>query len=164
MTLMNVIPCPPTDRPWLLATLTHWGVTTMVTRGQVHDLLRLPGFVAFDGEKRVGLALYRIADAECELVSLDSLREGVGVGTALLAAVTDAARNAGCRRLWLITTNDNTQALRFYQRRGLRLVAIYRDAVTAARQLKPSIPLLGNDGIPIRDELALELRLVTGGE
>jgi len=157
--MVAIHPHTPTDRPWLIAKLDHWGGTTMVSRGKVHDLLCLPGFVAVDGEERVGLALYRVADGECELVSLDSLCEGQGIGTALLAAGTSAARNAGCRRLWLITTNDNTHALRFYQRRGLRLVAIHRDAVTAARRLKPSIPLLGNDNIPIRDEIEIELIL-----
>jgi len=105
----------------------------VVTRGQIHDLPRLPGFVALDGDERMGLALYRIADDECELVSLDSLREGIGVGSALLAVAADAAHGAGCRRLWLITTNDNTHALRFYQRRGLRLVAIHRDAAHATQ-------------------------------
>lgn len=152
-----ILPLTPADQPWLIATLGHWGGTTMVTRGQIHDLLCVPGFVAFAGEARVGLALYQTTDDECELISLDSLRQGIGVGTALLAAVTDAARSAGCRRLWLITTNDNTHARRFYQRRGLRLAAIHRDAVTAARRLKPSIPLLGNDNIPIRDEIEMEL-------
>jgi len=102
----------------------------VVTRGQIHDLPRLPGFVALDGDERMGLALYRIADDECALVSLDSLREGIGVGSALLAVAADTTRGASCHRLWLITTNDNTHALRFYQRRGLRLVAIHRDAVT----------------------------------
>ena len=128
--MATVRPLATTDRPWLIATLAHWGGTTVVTRGQIHDLPRFPGFVALDGDERMGLALYRIADDECELVSLDSLREGIGVGSALLAVAADAAHGAGCRRLWLITTNDNTHALRFHQRRGLRLVAIHPDAVT----------------------------------
>ena len=149
----------PADRPWLTATLDHWGGPVMVSRGRVHDLLALPGFVAREGGERVGLALYRIEGEECELVSLDSLREGRGVGSALVAAVAEAARAAGCRRLWLITTNDNTYALRFYQRRGLHLVALHRDTIAAARLLKPTIPLVGNDGIAIRDEIELELVL-----
>jgi ribosomal protein S18 acetylase RimI-like enzyme len=147
------------DRPWLLGVLEGWGGTTMVSRGRVHDLRDAPGFVALVAGARAGVATYQVAGDECEVTLLESLREGVGVGTALLAAVADAARGAGCRRLWLITTNDNTHALRFYQRRDLRLVAVHRDAVTAARRLKPTIPPLGNDGIPIRDEIELELAL-----
>jgi hypothetical protein len=78
---------------------------------------------------------------------------------ALLQAVCDAARKACCNRLWLITTNDNVDALRFYQRFGFSLVALHRDAVRESRRLKPSIPETGKDGIPIRDEIELEMQL-----
>ncbi len=80
---------------------------------------------------------------------------GRGAGTALSVAAADAARTAGYRRLWLITTNDNTHAPRFYQWRGFRLAALHRAAVAAARLLKPSLPLLGDDVRPVRDELEL---------
>ena len=83
----------------------------------------------------------------------------VGAGTALIEAVAGAARAAGCARLWLITTNDNLRALRFYQRRGFRLAALHRDALARSRELKPSIAEIGLDGIPLRDELELELDL-----
>jgi GNAT superfamily N-acetyltransferase len=92
----------------------------------------------------------------CEIVTLDNLGDRRGVGTALIEAVMETARAAGCRRLWLITTNDNLRALRFYQKRGFRLVRLSPDAVTAARRIKPEIPLVGEDGIPLRDELELE--------
>jgi ribosomal protein S18 acetylase RimI-like enzyme len=160
MSSIHIRPLTPADREWANALLREsWGGTLMVSRGQVHDLATLPGFVALAGEERVGLATYRIANGACEVTSLDSLRERIGVGTALLAAVREAATTAGCRRLWLITTNDNTRALRFYQRRGLRLVAVHRDALAESRRLKPQIPLLGIDGIPLRDEIELELPL-----
>ena len=83
-----------------------------------------------------------------------------GVGSALLGAVEELARRCGCKRLWLVTTNDNTHALAFYQRRGFVLAALHRDAVTEARRvLKPTIPLVGEGDLPIRDELELEKRL-----
>jgi GNAT superfamily N-acetyltransferase len=107
----------------------------------------------------VGLVTYRIEDDDCEIVTIDSVVEGRGVGTALLEAVTAEARTAGCRRVWLITTNDNLNALRFYQARGFRLVAVHPRAVEESRLLKPEIPELGNFGIAIRDELELELPL-----
>ena len=119
----------------------------------------LPGFAAFDGGRPVGLATYAIEGASCECVTLDSLAEGAGVGTALLAAVEKTARTVGCGRLWLITTNDNLSALRFYQKRGFRLVAVHREALAESRKLKPSIPPVGREGIPLRDELELELPL-----
>lgn len=89
-------------------------------------------------------------------MSLDSLRESQGIGTALMEAVKKVALEAGCCRIWLITTNDNLHALRFYQKRGFVLVAVHRGAVTASRKIKPEIPLMGADGIPIRDEIELE--------
>ena len=62
----------------------------------------------------------------------------------------------GGGRLWLVTTNDNLDALRFYQRRGLRITAVAAGAVDEARKIKPGIPLLGDHGIAIRDEITLE--------
>ena len=81
--------------------------------------------------------LHQLKDAGCEVVTLDALRAGQGVGTALLDAVKGVALAAGCHRLWLTTTNDNTAALRFYQRRGWNLVALHRDVMARWRQLKP---------------------------
>jgi GNAT superfamily N-acetyltransferase len=107
----------------------------------------------------VGLATYRLAEGECELVTINTLRSGVGIGSALLKAVKEAAQEAGCRRLWVITTNDNLEALRFYQLKSFQLVAVHRDALEASRRLKPRIPQVGQHGIPLRDELELELLL-----
>lgn len=93
-----------------------------------------------------------------------ALEQGRGVGSALLGAVEELARRRGCKRLWLVTTNDNTHALAFYQRRGFSLAALHRDAVTEARKtLKPFIPLVGEGDLPIRDELELEKRLCRAG-
>lgn len=133
-----------------------WGDDLMVVHGERFYLSRLPGFVAEAGGEIVGLATYTISGAACELISLDSMRPGGGIGSALLGAVEAAARAAGCRRIWLITTNDNLHALGFYQRRGYELAALHRGAVAAARAIKPGIPLLGEGGIPIRDEIELE--------
>ena len=146
------------DRPWVQHLLTeHWGAYTIVTRGRVHQADELPGFVAeVDGE-RCGLVTYRIEDEQCEVISLNSLRAGRGVGTALLDAARASAREAGCQRIWLITSNDNLPAVRFYQRRGWRLVAVHRGALDEARRLKPEIPLVGLDGIPLHDEIEMEL-------
>lgn len=94
-------------------------------------------------------------EGECEIMSLNSLAEGKGIGTALLSEVEKAAREQDCRLLKLVTANDNTHALRFYQRRGFVLSKISIGAVEEARKLKPEIPLIGSDGIPIRDEIEL---------
>jgi DNA-3-methyladenine glycosylase I len=105
------------------------------------------------------LVTYRIEGEACEIVSLDSTIETIGIGSALIQAVRDTAASAGCKRLWLVTTNDNMAALRFYQKRGFVLVAVHRNALDESRRLKPEIPLVGIDGIPLRDEIELELSL-----
>ena len=137
----------------------RWGSRIIVAHGAVYEPHRLPGFAAWLGDELVGLVTYHVDGGACEIVTIDSLRPKVGVGGALLRAVARAARQAGCRRLWLITTNDNLNALRFYQKRGFRLAAVHRGAVTSARRIKPQIPLIGFDGIPIEDEWKLELGL-----
>lgn len=157
---LTVRPLTDDDHPWVRHLFAErWGGVISVSRGVVHDTTTLPGFVAhLDGE-RAGVATYWIVDEECELVTLDSVQEGAGVGTTLVDAVAEAARAAGALRLWLITTNDNLRALRFYQRYGFDLVAVHHGAVARSRALKPSIPEIGLDGIPIRHELELELPL-----
>ena len=149
------------DREWVARLLTeHWASPRIVSRGRVCDGDRLPGFAAVRDGRPIGLATYRIDGGDCEIVTLNSLAERQGVGSALIDAVKDAARQASCRRLWLITTNDNVSALRFYQKRGFVLVAVHRGALEEARRrLKPEIPLVGLDGIPLRDEIELELVL-----
>ena len=150
----------PEDAPWVRAFwIEHWGSDLMVVHGQSFTSAGLPGFVVEANGQVLGLAIYRIEQDECELMSLDSLIEGQGIGAQLLQAVTVAAREAGLHRLYLSTTNDNLRALRFYQKRGFRLCALRPGAVMETRKLKPSIPLIGLDGIPIRDELELEKEL-----
>lgn len=109
--------------------------------------------------KAVGLVTYRIDGYECEIVTLDSLVEGMGIGSALVGAVKAAAVSAKCNRIWLITTNDNLTALRFYQKRGFVLAAVYPNALEQSRKLKPEIPFVGRHGIQLRDEIELEMRL-----
>lgn len=138
----------------------HWGESFIVTRGRVWAAEDLFAFRACDEAGAVvGLATFAVVGDGCELVSLDSLAPGGGIGTALVEAVADAARAGGARWLRVVTTNDNLSALGFYQRRGFRIVGARPGAVEAARRLKPTIPLLGEGGIPIRDEIDLETSL-----
>jgi len=150
----------PDDRPWVSRILTdQWGSSRIVTRGVVHQAECLPGFVSeLDGQK-VGLITYHIQGDECEIVSLNSFLEQIGIATALIERVKSVAIQDGLRRIWLITTNDNLAALRFYQKRDFQLVAVYAKALEVSRQLKPEIPLIGLDGIPLHDEIELELTL-----
>lgn len=128
----------------------------VAAHGVLYDASDLPGFLAEVGSQAAGLVTYNADDSGWEVVTLDATVAGRGVGTQLLRAVEDAARAAGANRVWLITTNENVHALRFYQRRGFNLVTVHRNAVTRSRaELKPSIPL-EVDGIPLRHEIELE--------
>jgi len=160
MKSFDIRPISKDDHDWVAGFLEeHWGSTEMVTRGRIHSVDKLPGFVAVQDDRPVGLVTYRVEGDECEIVSLNSLVEEAGVGSALLGAVKTLAVYVPCKRLWLITTNDNVSALRFFQKRGFRLVAVHRDALQESRKLKPEIPLIGIDGIPLRDEIQLEMHL-----
>ncbi|GAA1854819.1 GNAT family N-acetyltransferase [Asanoa iriomotensis] len=137
-----------------------WGGHIVVAHDEAIDLRTLPALVAVDdGGRLAGALCWRVVDDSLEVVSIAAARSGVGVGTALLDAVVAEARAAGSHRIWLVTTNDNLRALRFYQRRGLRIVGVDRGAVDRARLMKPSIPTVGDDGVPIHDELRLELSI-----
>jgi N-acetylglutamate synthase-like GNAT family acetyltransferase len=148
------------DHEWVAEMVQEWGADDLVSRGRVIHAADLPGFCAVGANgKRLGYALYEVTEGECQLVILHALERLLGVGTSLLWAVRDAAAAADCRRLWVITTNDNLCALRFYQRRGLELVAVHRGLLEVAERLKASIPLVGEFEIPIRDGIELEMRL-----
>lgn len=135
----------------------RWGSSSVVSRGKLFDADLLPAFVALVLRERIGPVTYTIDRAECEIVTLDSIGQNRGVGAALIEAVRSVALESGSTCIRLITSNDNLKALKFYQKRGFRLVALHRDAVSRSRAPKPEIPMTGNDGIPIRDELELPL-------
>jgi len=140
--------------------IENWGNDEMVSRGYVYHVEQLEGFVIEARNQWIGLVTYCIQQDECELVSIDSLQEGKGIGSQLVEAVIKQARQSNCTRLFLVTTNDNMNALRFYQKRGFELCALYRGAVHEARKIKPTIPTTGFDDIPLRDELELEIRFL----
>jgi GNAT superfamily N-acetyltransferase len=116
-----------------------------------------PALVAERDGTLAGVLTYVLDGEDCEVLTLHAAERFGGAGTALIEAVERLAADAGCARLWLITTNDNVDALRFYQRRGFRLFALHRGAVDDSRaRLKPEIPPIGEHGIDLRDELELE--------
>jgi ribosomal protein S18 acetylase RimI-like enzyme len=155
---LQIRPIAETDQAWIEALLQkYWGSTQVVSRGRLYQADQLPGFVAVLWGQNVGLVTYHLVGRQCEVVSINSLVERQGIGTALIEAVRAEAAKSNCSRLWLITTNDNLAALRFYQKRGFSLVRLHPNAVERSRQLKLEIPLTGQHGIPIRDEIELEL-------
>ena len=145
---------------WASLPSSAWG-TVVARLGELVDLAELPALVAeIDGEP-AGLLTWRhdAGTGEIEVVGLEAWVRERGVGAALLRAVRRQARQLGVARLWLITNNDNLAALRFYQRRGWQLCGVHVGGTDRSRAVKPSIPLVGDHGIPIHHEIELELRL-----
>jgi GNAT superfamily N-acetyltransferase len=147
------------DRAWVAERFRiAWGGEPIVSRGRHYRLAELAGFVAWDGSTRVGSATYLIEASGCGLLSIEAVTRLRGIGSALIAAVEDVAKQAGCDVVWLTTTNDNLDALRFYQRRGYRIGRIYRDEMDEIRRFK-DVPLVGSYDIPLLDGIELEKRL-----
>lgn len=145
-----------------IATLhdSAWGGPVVVGHDTAYDLSTLPTLVAVSERGELAGALaYSIGDDSLEVVSIVAGTAGQGIGTALLDAAVGLTRERQLRRIWLVTTNDNLDALRFYQRRGLRIVGVSQGAVDRSRMIKHAIPETGAYGIPLRDELTLELLL-----
>ena len=157
---IEIRPIGNDDVAWVCKfSLREFNATRVVSRGVLHQVDLLPGFVALLNNVPSGLLTYRVAHGEMEVVTLNAAVLGQGLGSRLLEAARSQAAALGCRRLWLITTNDNTPAILFYQRQGLRLAAVHHNAVVESRRIKPEIPEFGVGGQPIRDEVEFELDL-----
>lgn len=154
------VPVMPANRERVNAFLMeHWFSTDMIVRGVRVDMTTAEGILALENETIVGLLMYAVCEKDLEILSLDSLMPGQGLGTALIAEAEKIARQNACDRIRLITTNDNIAAIQFYQKRGFDLVNLYRNALDVSRRMKPEIPLIGEHGIPLRHELEFEKRL-----
>jgi GNAT superfamily N-acetyltransferase len=159
--VIRVRPIGEADRAGLAGLIRElWDADVVVGRGVVHEPAKLPGFIAESAAEgaagTAGLLTYVITGDVLEVITINALDRTHGVGTALVEAAVEAARAHGCTRVRLTTTNDNLDALRFYQRRGFRLTELRPGAVDRSRETKPAIPELGEYGIPLRDELDLE--------
>ncbi len=139
--------------------IDRWDDDLIVVHGAAFRPDNLSGFIALDGNEWVGVVTFVFTEADCEIISIDSLRENEGIGTALIEAVVNEARQLQCQRVHLTTTNDNLRALGFYQKRGFCLREVRPNAVETSRRLKPSIPMIGENNIPLRDEIELEIAL-----
>lgn len=137
----------------------RWGLPVITSRG-AYQPDRVSGLVAHtEAGQLAGLVTWAVDRTEAEIVTIDAVRPGHGCGGTLLEAAEAALAEGGVDRLTVETTNDNLAALGFYVRHGYRLVALHLDAMDAVRARKPQVPLVGLDGIPLRDVLVLEKSL-----
>jgi ribosomal protein S18 acetylase RimI-like enzyme len=158
---MLVRPSSSSDQGAIDAFLDERSAQRVARLGELVAAREHPALLAQDDEGRLaGLLTYILDGDRCEILTLHATERRRGVGSALIEEVERVAVEAGCRRVWLITTNDNVDALRFYQRRGFRLAELHPGAVDRSREsLKPEIPEIGDHGIPLRDELELHKEL-----
>lgn len=137
----------------------HWFSTDMIIRGVRIDMTSVDGIIAMNGDDIVGLLTYVVSDEICEITSLDSIKEGNGIGTALVNEIIGIAKEKDCNKILVVTTNDNLNAIRFYQKRGFDMTKLYHNALDISRRMKPEIPFIGDNGIPLRHEIEFEMDL-----
>lgn len=136
--------------------IDNWLSTDISLRGEIIDGTKVDGFLLQEENTIIGLITYTFFGDICEIVSLDSKRENIGIGTALLEEIEKVAIDNKCKKIRLITTNDNMRALQFYQKRGYCLTKLYLNAMEEVRKVKPNVPVIGDNDIPLRDEIELE--------
>jgi ribosomal protein S18 acetylase RimI-like enzyme len=152
----TILPLNPEDREWVRELIRReWGDEKVIVHQEIYYPHKLPGYKAIEGDTVNGLITYEIRSEECEIISLNSFRPGEGIGSALILAVEKAVKSAGCSTCKLVTTNNNLNALGFYQKRGYFISRVDAGAVNESRKIKPSIPIIDENGIPIRDEILL---------
>lgn len=136
-----------------------WSSPYLAINGKLWDSRTMPGVAAVCDDDVLGYLLWEFHDDECEIMVLESVAQNIGIASALIEQVKQAAKASGMSKVIVQTSNDNIHAFRFYQRRGFTIRNVRVGAMDAARKLKPSIPLIGKDGIPLRDEIEFEINV-----
>ena len=136
-----------------------WGSPFLAINGKLWDSRTMPGYAAVSGDEVIGYLLYEFHDGVCEIMVLESVVQNIGIASALIEQVKQTAKSSGLKKIIVQTSNDNIHAFRFYQRRGFTISEIRLCAMDSARRLKPSIPLIGEEGIPLRDEIEFEIEV-----
>jgi len=153
---MEIIPTDHQNRNQVNTFIAeHWGGTLMVICGEEVDVAGYPGFTAMEENSVVGVVRYRIQGDLGEIILLHSLVKRSGRGKSMLAEAERAAYRNGCTLMKVVTTNDNIDALRFYQRCGYDLVKVHYNSMDLVRRIKPYVPLVGEYGLPLKSEMEL---------
>ena len=161
-TALSIRRIDDSDRVWARKILQDsWGSSKIVSRGVIHEADRLPGFIAILDGLYAGVLTYDLKDGTFEITTLNVLEQRKGIGSALVHSAIQEAKSLKCTRIWVVTTNDNIAAIDFYQANGFRIASVHKDALIESRKLKPEIPYIGIDGVPIKDEIELEQKLET---
>lgn len=145
------------DKVWLEEVMNKdWGGLPLVIRGKKYDPSQLDGIVVENENGISGFLFYELRDKDCEIIVFQVFDKFHGIGTILLDELKSIAKSKKCSRVYLMTTNDNLDALRFYQKRGFHICGIHLDSLKVSRKIKPTIGMIGDYDIPVRDEIDLE--------
>jgi ribosomal protein S18 acetylase RimI-like enzyme len=151
---------PITDRAFLEELLRlRWSDGALILRGKIIHPKDVDALAAYHDGRLAGVATWRLEGPILYLATLNNISEQRGVGVALLDAMMELGRRKGSALMRVIVTNDNLNALGFYQRRGFRMIALHPGAVDTIRTLMPNVPTMGANRIPMRDEIELEIDL-----
>ena len=146
------------DTQWLEEKMEKdWGGLPLVIRGKKYYPHKLNGLIAEDNHNLAGFLYYEFQENDCEIIVFEIYDKFKGIGTQMLEKLKEVAKDNHCNRIYLQTSNDNLDALRFYQRRGFHICAIHINSVEVSRKIKPTIGMIGEYNIPLRDEIDLEL-------
>lgn len=156
---INIRPATNNDQEWINKFISDsWGSTIIVST-QKFDTSKLPTIIVEDGSSPKGVSVYHVDRSRLEIVAIKTAISGKGYGKALIDECKKIAKEKGLKSVFLITTSDNLNAMGFYQKQGLRMTKIYRDEMEKVRKIKPEIPLVGENGIPLKDEVEFEYQL-----
>ncbi len=157
MSELHIRSTRPEDSGLILELMNkYWGGEPLIVRAKAYYPSHLDGLLALQNGEIVGFLIYDMQGADCEIVVFEVLDKWNGIGTQMLGRLKQMMQSMDCRRIHLMTTNDNVDALRFYQRRGFHICGIHLDSMKASRAMKPGIPMSGEHDIPLRDEIDLE--------
>lgn len=158
--VLKIRPAVPSDNLWLEELMTKdWGGLPLVVRGKKYYPSQLNGIIAEDENGIAGFLFYEVRENDCEIIVLEVFDKFKGTGTILLDQLKAIAHSKKCSRIYLMTTNDNLDALRFYQKRDFHICGVHVDSVKISRKIKPTISKIGDYNIPVRDEIDLEFIL-----
>ena len=146
-----------TDQEWIKKiSLDLWNSVEVVSQHKIYYTDKLSGILAIYQDTRAGLLLYSIDQPTLNIISLNTLYENIGIGSKLIERIEKIGIKKRLKKVRITTTNDNIDALRFYQAKGFQIINVNVDIMKKYRKLKPGLPKLGFYNIEIRDEFVLE--------
>jgi len=149
-----------TDQEWIKKiSLDLWNSVKIVSQHKIYYTDKLSGILALYQDTRAGLLLYSIDQPTLNIISLNTLFENIGIGSKLIERIEKIGIKKKLKKVRVTTTNDNIDALRFYQAKGFQIIKVNVDIMNKYRKLKPELPKLGFYNIEIRDEFVLEKAL-----